>query len=117
VSPTRRQYTLKEIKDHIHHCTSCTHFPCTEQPLVDDACEGCPIPIRCCMMPVVALMPCERGFIEANERFESATCIQWKKSGECYAYQDGKCTIYDKRPVVCRIAQCAWTRGDRPMGE
>ena len=35
-----------------------------------------------------------------------ASILRLQENGDCYALIDGRCTIYDKRPVVCRTFDC-----------
>jgi len=91
---------MKQIKDGIHNCISCELYPCTMQEEIDgdDICRLCPIPSRCCNMPILPIMPCE-------EKLN----ITFTKEGWCIYYKDG-CTIHNKRPIACRIASCRWIR-------
>jgi Fe-S-cluster containining protein len=102
---------LKEINDGIHNCNGCEHYPCTLQPLINNQCNGCPIPGRCCHALIV-IMPCEEGHYESG-----IFGLNTQPNGDCIYFIENKCSIYDKRPLACRIAGCAWTRKERPMGK
>jgi Fe-S-cluster containining protein len=75
----------------------------------DDAevpCDGCTV---CCRTGGVQLFP-DRG--DDVESYETATyfgrlCLQLRPdTNECIYLEKRGCTIYDRRPVVCREMDC-----------
>ncbi len=94
------------LSDEIHDCAKCEIFPCSLQEEVsrDEICNLCPIPSRCCQMPFLALLSCEKQKLEHENGL-----IKFTEEGWCIYYKNG-CTIHDKRPIACRIASCRWIR-------
>ena len=85
-------------------------------------CNGC----SACCRSVVAIQP-ERGDNPAD--YECAINIDTsapnrartfslnrKPDGSCYALRNGRCTIWDKRPYICRAFDCRklWVMLTRP---
>lgn len=95
------------LKDKIHHCDTCDKFPCSFQDDIskNDICKECPVP--CCRCVVVPILPCEEGKYEAG-KFGG---LKMNTDGWCHYYGHNiGCTIYDIRPVTCRIASCRFIR-------
>lgn len=99
-----------EKYDGIHDCKNCGFNPCSLQPIVENNCEGCPIPTRCCHAPIIPLLPCERGHYEEGPL--GIKLVKYKGIEYCYAFDPVllRCTIYDTRPLACRIASCGFIR-------
>lgn len=92
------------LSDEIHQCQTCELFPCSLQSEVNgnDVCKSCPIPSRCCNMPLLVLMPREQKKLK----------VEFTSKGWCIYYKDG-CTIYNTCPIACRIASCSWIRAGK----
>lgn len=98
---------MEKLDDGIHHCDGCELFPCSTQEEVSrtDICGECPVP--CCRMVLVALVPCEENKYE-NKDIGS---LKMGDDGWCRYFKDGiGCTIYNIRPIICRIASCRFVR-------
>lgn len=98
---------MDKLKDEIHNCEECDLYPCSFQEDVskEDICKDCPIP--CCRAALVALLPCEEGKLEKG-KFGSLKMNDDKWC--CYYNPNIGCTIYEKRPVGCRVASCRFIR-------
>lgn len=98
---------MEKLKDDIHHCDNCDIFPCSSQEIVSksDICNDCPS--RCCNEVIVPLAPCEELKLGAGKGLG----LKMRDNGWCWYYDKDKgCTIYDIRPVMCRIATCRFIR-------
>lgn len=98
---------MEKLKDEIHHCDNCDIFPCSSQEIVSksDICKDCPV--HCCMEVIVPLAPCEELKLETN----GGLGLKMMDNGWCFYHDDDKgCTIYEKRPVMCRVASCRFVR-------
>lgn len=99
---------MEKLKDDIHDCYRCDLYPCSTQDEVSkgDICKDCPVP--CCRSVLVALLPCEEEKLEKGY----LGSLKMEDNGWCHYYDvDSEiCTIYDKRPIVCRVASCRFIR-------
>lgn len=98
---------MEMLKDEIHHCEKCDVFPCSMQDIVSrgDICGDCPI--HCCQSVIIPLAPCEESKLE----IEYGCVLKMGDNGWCWYYDKGKgCAIYEKRPVMCRVASCRFIR-------
>lgn len=95
---------MDKLEDEIHHCNGCGLYPCSFQEEVskNDICKDCPTP--CCRAVLVALLPCEEEKLENG----SLGSLKMNDDGWCYYFDknNGRCIIYQKRPIVCRVASC-----------
>ena len=69
-------------------------------------CNGCRL---CCMNDIILLIP-ERGDELHQYEFEMAgehPVMKRQANGHCIALGKDGCTIYDKRPIMCRKFDCA----------
>lgn len=104
---------MKRLKDEMHDCYKCNLYPCSLQKEVSkgDICKDCPIP--CCRDVLMPLMPCEKEKLERGK----LGGIKMKDNGWCHYFDKIKrgCTIYEKRPIGCRIHSCRFiTEGKVP---
>ena len=93
---------MEKLEDQIHHCKGCDIYPCSLQEEVsNNICKDCPTP--CCRAVLVALVPCEEKKLE-NGYFG----LKMNDDGWCYYFdkKNGRCVIYQKRPIACRVASC-----------
>lgn len=93
--------------DDIHKCEECELNPCTSSEEVEDSCEDCPTPGQCCLSPIIPILPCEEGHYELRD--DGIHTL--KTVGQyCYAFDTvtKRCTIYEKRPMACRIHECGF---------
>lgn len=70
------------------------------------ACDGCTL---CCKGDAVRLLPgddIESYQTEQHPRVKSARMLAHKENGDCLYLGDGGCTIYDRRPQMCRSMDC-----------
>lgn len=99
---------MHKLKDEIHNCDGCDIYPCSSQEEVSkiDICGECPVP--CCHAVLVALLPCEEGKL-ANGLYGA---LKMNDDGWCCYFDknNGVCTIYEKRPIACRVASCRFIR-------
>lgn len=99
---------MNKLKDDIHDCGKCSIFPCStqEEVLRNDICIDCPV--KCCHAPLLPMVKCEKKILGGG-KFGG---IKLKDNGWCHYYNEitGKCTIYEKRPIGCRIASCGFIR-------
>lgn len=98
---------MLKLKDGIHNCDECDLYPCSFQEEVSriDICGECPVP--CCGMVLVALVPCEEKKYENRD----IGSLKMGDDGWCLYFKEGiGCTIYNVRPITCRIASCRFTR-------
>lgn len=98
---------MEKLKDAIHHCEECDIFPCSTQEEIErlDICGQCPVP--CCYKVLVALTPCEDNMYKHKD----VGALKMGDDGWCGYYDDNVgCTIYDIRPVICRVASCRFVR-------
>lgn len=99
---------MHKLKDDIHNCYECGIYPCSFQGEVSvDICRNCPVP--CCHAVLVALVPCEEGKFESGS---SSGVLKMNDDGWCYYFDknNGNCTIYENRPIACRVASCRFIR-------
>lgn len=98
---------MEKLNDDIHRCEGCEHFPCSSQEEVSrvDICKECIS--HCCRAVLVALVPCEEHKFERGD----IGSLKMGDDGWCYYYRTGiGCSIYDIRPITCRIASCRFIR-------
>mgnify|MGYP003394287999 CR=1 FL=1 len=95
---------MNKLEDEMHHCNECDLYPCSLQEEVskNDICKDCPTP--CCRGVLVALLPCEEEKLENG----SFGALKMNDDGWCYYFdiKNGICTIYEKRPITCRVTTC-----------
>lgn len=78
-------------------------------------CNGCTL---CCRNQLVVLFP-EMGddltAYETQTPAPSIVALKHKANGDCVYLGDGGCTIYERRPAMCREYDCAdqWRRMSR----
>lgn len=105
---------MDKLNDGIHNCHECEIYPCSFQEEVSrsDICVNCPAP--CCRSVIVPLAPCEKGKIDVDK----FGALKMNDDGWCsyYNYNIG-CTIYEKRPIICRIASCRFIREGKMPNE
>lgn len=65
-------------------------------------CRDC---YECCRFFSIPLSPYEATWIEHTEKNDIVE-IKKKPDGSCWYLEDGKCSIYDKRPIACREYSC-----------
>jgi hypothetical protein len=65
-------------------------------------CSDC---FECCRFFKIPLSPYECTWIE-HEETDGIIHIKKKPDGSCIYLKDGKCSIYDKRPMACREYSC-----------
>ena len=105
---------MDKLKDEIHNCDECAIYPCSFQEEVSrgEICRDCPV--SCCRGVVVPLAPCEEGKIEIDE----FGALKMNDDGWCRYYNHNiGCTIYEKRPITCRIASCRFIREGKMPNE
>lgn len=99
---------MDKLKDEIHNCDKCDLYPCSSQEEVSkgDICKDCPTP--CCRSVIVVLPPCERVVLKQDEYGG----LKMKDDGWCHYFDREKriCSIYEKRPIMCRVASCRFIR-------
>lgn len=98
---------MEKLNDGIHHCDGCELFPCSAQEEVSiiDICGACPVP--CCRMVLVPLVPCEDRSYENRD----VGSLKMGNDGWCqYFKEEIGCTIYNVRPIACRVASCRFIR-------
>ena len=98
---------MRILKDDIHDCEKCELYPCSLQDEVSKThiCDKCPI--ICCRYQLIIVAPCEIGKLEVDD----IGGLKMTDDGWCYYYSKKEgCSIYDKRPVICRIASCRFIR-------
>ena len=81
------------------------NFPLTYKDAPID-CEGCPAP--CCKQFNIPLTPRESKCMPMDP-VALANGIAYLEKGEnhmCGYHQNGKCSIWDIRPIVCREYSC-----------
>lgn len=65
-----------------------------------DICGG-----KCCV-GIIEVFPYDEVFTDRSlttiSLLEDERVMQTKPGGQCIALIDGKCSIYDKRPMICR---------------
>lgn len=104
---------MEKLNDGVHNCEGCSLYPCSTSPSIEggEICDGCRV--NCCSPASVILLPCE----VSSGKYKIAFTVKGtegvggllatKRYGECYAHsEDGKCSIYPIRPIVCRVAMC-----------
>lgn len=96
------------LKDEVHSCISCDIYPCSLQEVISnkDVCRDCPTP--CCREVLVVILPCESGKLEEGK----LGLLKMNDDGWC-CYFDHKirgCSVYEKRPIACRVASCRFIR-------
>lgn len=71
-------------------------------PLV---CGGCTL---CCKRSIVALIPDldEPASTYETDKIASVHVLKHKENGDCIYLGPGGCTIYERRPAVCREFDC-----------
>jgi len=76
-------------------------------PISGDAKVACGSCNLCCKK---ARIPILQSYDDANayqtEFLGGVLCLQHKPNGDCIYLGDAGCTIYDKRPAVCRKYSC-----------
>ena len=72
-----------------------------EEKIVD--CGECH---ECCRFFNIPLSPYECTWIE-HEDTDDMMYIKKKPDGSCIYLKDGKCSIYDNRPIACREYDCS----------
>lgn len=99
---------MNRLKDDIHNCYECDLYPCSTQDEVAEGgiCKECPV--HCCRYVLVALPPCEEEKLERG-KFGG---LKMNDDGWCYLFDknNGMCTVYEKRPITCRVASCRFIR-------
>ena len=75
----------KPVKEKIVDCTDC---------------------FECCRFFKIPLSPYEMTFIEHEEDKDGMVHVKQKADGSCIYLKDGKCSIYNKRPMACREYSC-----------
>lgn len=48
----------------------------------------------------------DRGSFYFTQNFEGFPALAWKDNGDCIYLADGKCSIYEQRPTMCRAFDC-----------
>lgn len=99
---------MKMLKDEIHNCNDCNIYPCSLQEDVSDkdVCKNCPT--VCCRDVLVVVLPCESGKLEEGK----LGLLKMNDDGWCYYFDHDTrgCSIYEKRPIACRVASCRFIR-------
>jgi hypothetical protein len=95
---------MHKLNDGIHHCDTCDIYPCTSQPeVVSPICAKCPL--GCCHHQLITLMPCEEDHYEKGWT-GGLKC----EDGNCHYLTPTGCSVFETRPIVCRIASCGFVR-------
>lgn len=69
-------------------------------------CNGCTI---CCKEDNIQLMPGEdhtQYDVDAHPKFPGAWFLNHKPNGDCIYLSETGCTIYERRPQLCREMDC-----------
>lgn len=104
---------MKILKDEIHDCNSCNIYPCSLQEDISDkdVCKNCSA--ICCREALVVILPCENGKLKEGK----LGLLKMNNDGWCYYFDHDtrRCSIYEKRPIACRVASCRFIReGNMP---
>ena len=96
------------LKDEIHDCKNCDIYPCSLQEDISNknVCKDCPT--TCCKGVMVVILPCESGKLK-----EGKLGLLKMNDDEWCCYFDHNtrgCSIYEKRPIVCRVSSCRFIR-------
>lgn len=70
------------------------------------ACDGCTL---CCEGDAVRLLPgddIDSYKTEQHPRVKSARMLAHKENGDCVYLGESGCTIYERRPTMCRTMDC-----------
>ncbi len=95
---------MHKLDDIIHHCDTCDIYPCSSQEeVVSPLCAKCPI--GCCHHQLIVLAPCEEEYLERS-KYGGLKC----EDGDCYYLTSEGCSIFEIRPIICRIASCSFIR-------
>ena len=99
---------MRILSDEIHDCINCNMYPCTLRDDISggEFCKNCRT--ICCRNALIALFPCEIGKLkEGIQGFLKSNNDKW-----CYYFDNNgrNCSIYDKRPIICRIFFCNFMR-------
>lgn len=99
---------MQKLNDSIHKCESCKYFPCSLQEAVEsNICDECIS--KCCRGVIIPLAPCEQDVFIRLKNINDRWCPY-------YIITDKKCSIYEIRPITCRIASCRFIReGKMPI--
>ena len=78
----------------------------TRPPDVDVPCNGC---TACCRKQIVALFP-EYGddpaILSRHVERDGVLILDEAENGDCVYLQDGGCSVWEHRPVLCRTFDC-----------
>ncbi len=96
------------LKDEIHDCSNCYIYPCSLQEDISDkdVCKDCFA--ECCKDIMVVILPCESGKFKE----ETLGLLKTGDDGWCYYFDHStrRCSVYEKRPVACRVSSCRFIR-------
>lgn len=95
---------MHKLNDEIHHCDTCNFYPCsTQEEVISPLCSECPIP--CCYHQLIPLAPCEEEHF-VKDKYGGLKCVE----GDCHYLTPKGCSIFEIRPIICRIASCGFIR-------
>jgi Fe-S-cluster containining protein len=96
------------LKDEVHDCINCNIYPCSLQEDIsdNDICKSCPT--TCCREVLVVILPCESGKLKEGK----LGLLKMNEDGWCYYFDHNtrRCSVYEKRPIACRVASCRFVR-------
>jgi Fe-S-cluster containining protein len=99
---------MNKLKDEVHDCINCGIYPCSLQEDIsdNDICKNCPT--TCCREVLVVILPCESGKLKEGK----LGLLKMNEDGWCYYFDHNtrSCSIYEKRPIACRVASCRFIR-------
>ena len=95
---------MHKLNDRIHHCDTCDIYPCTKrEEVISPVCSNCPT--SCCKHELIVLMPCE------EDHFEKGMYGGLKsENGWCHYHTSTGCSVFETRPIICRISECESVR-------
>jgi uncharacterized protein len=78
-------------------------------------CNGCTLCCRHCLVPLLPEYGDDPAAYEAERGPLDMMFLKRKPNGECVYLGETGCTIYERRPAVCRRYDCAgqWTKMTR----
>lgn len=96
------------LKDEVHDCSNCDIYPCSLQEDISDkdVCKDCSG--TCCKDIMIVVLPCESGKIKEGK----LGLLKMNDDGWCcyFDHSTAMCSIYEKRPVACRVTSCRFIR-------
>jgi Fe-S-cluster containining protein len=99
---------MKILKDEIHDCINCENYPCSLKEDISnkDVCKDCIS--TCCQDAIIVILPCEQGVFKEG----TLGLLKMNDDGWCYYFdhENRRCSIYEKRPVACRVSSCSFIR-------